>query len=179
MFNEAKTAQAAAYLLYKAGGTMHHIKLMKLLYLADRLSWQLNECSISGDDYYSLPYGPVLSNTLNLMRGETLNRLPSIWEEWISDKENHQVSLAKHVDTSDEYFWGELSLSDEEILNDVFKKYGSLDRFTLVELTHDPRYIPEWENPHGGAKKIPLERLLSYIGKTKEQIQSILEELEE
>lgn len=70
MFDELKIAQATAYLLHKAGGTMEHIKVMKLLYLADRLSWQRYGYSISNDEYYSLPYGPVLSNTLNLMRGE-------------------------------------------------------------------------------------------------------------
>ena len=59
MFNELKTAQASAYLLHKAGGTMEHLKLMKLLYLADRLSWKEYDKSITGDEYYSLPYGPV------------------------------------------------------------------------------------------------------------------------
>ncbi|MEE3701578.1 type II toxin-antitoxin system antitoxin SocA domain-containing protein, partial [Mannheimia haemolytica] len=52
MFDELKIAQATAYLLHKAGGTMEHIKVMKLLYLADRLSWQRYGYSISNDEYY-------------------------------------------------------------------------------------------------------------------------------
>ena len=51
MFNELKTAQASAYLLHKAGGTMEHLKLMKLLYLADRLSWKEYDKSITGEEY--------------------------------------------------------------------------------------------------------------------------------
>ncbi|MDG6333998.1 Panacea domain-containing protein [Glaesserella parasuis] len=176
MFNELKTAQAGAYLLHKAGGTMHHIKLMKLLYLSDRLSWLERDHSITGDEYYSLPYGPVLSKTLNLIRGETLNHTKTAWEEWISDKENHQVSIAKIVDEKDEYFWGELSLSDTDILDSVFEKYGHFDRFALVELTHNPDIVPEWEDPKGGAKKITLEKLLQHLGKSKAQIKAIFEE---
>lgn len=175
-FNELKTAQASAYLLYKAGGTMHHIKLMKLLYLADRLSWLERDCAISGDTYYSLPYGPVLSKTLDLIRGETLNHIPTIWEEWVSDKENHQVSIAKQVDENDEYFWSELSFSDTDILERIFNEYGHFDRFELVELTHDPRYVPEWEDPKGKAKPITLDKLLTHLGKSKAHIKAIFDE---
>ena len=179
MFNELKTAQAAAYLLHKAGGEMHHIKLMKLLYLADRLNWQLNDRAISGDDYYSLPYGPVLSKTLNLIRGETLNHNKTKWEEWISDSEDHKVSLAKEIDNTDKYFWSELSFSDTDILDEIFNKYGHLDRFALVKLTHDPKCVPEWKDPQGGAKKIRLETLLKHLGKSKAQIKAIIEEIAE
>ena len=113
------------------------------------------------------------------MRGETLNHIPTRWEEWISDKENHQVSLAKSVDETDDYFWSELSYSDTDILDRIYEKYGKLDRFALVELTHDPRYVPEWEDPQGGAKKIPLENLLKHLGKSKTQIQAIFDEMAE
>ena len=36
LFNEAKATQAAARLLFLRGGTMSYVKLIKLLYLADR-----------------------------------------------------------------------------------------------------------------------------------------------
>lgn len=178
MFDELKTAQASAYLLHKSGGTMHHLKLMKLLYLADRLSWQEYDCSISGDSYYSLPFGPVLSNTLDLIQGNVISHFPTIWEEWISDKENHQVSIAKDIDFTDEYFLDRLSLADIEILDRTFEQYGHLDRFALVELTHDKRYVPEWEEPTGQIKSRPikLETILKHLGKSKEHIAKIIEE---
>lgn len=179
MFNELKTAQAAAYLLHKAGGQMHHLKLMKLLYLADRLSWKERDYSISGDSYYSLPFGPVLSQTLNLMRGETLSRNLTEWDNWISDKANHQVSIVQQVNNDDEYFWSELSLSDTDILDNTFEEYGHLDRFELVDLTHNPEMIPEWQDPKGSSIRITLEQLLTCLGKNSSQIQSILEEQKE
>ncbi|MFZ7224642.1 Panacea domain-containing protein [Avibacterium avium] len=181
-FNETKTAQAAAYLLYKAGGTMHHLKLMKLLYLADRLSWQENDYPITGDDYYSLPYGPVLSKTLDLMHGETLSQLKganaNAWDKWIKSDENYSVKLAKAVDESDEYFWDYLSINDEEILTQIFDEFGHFETFALVEYTHNKNYVPEWENPKGSSKKIDLRTLLQHIGKTPQEIEYIFEDME-
>lgn len=181
MFDELKVAQATAYLLNKAGGIMEHIKVMKLLYLADRLSWQRYSYSISNDEYYSLPYGPVLSNTLNLMRGEeaSLYQKGSIWGDWIADKEDHKISLKKAVDTADEYFFDCLSESDTEILDEVFATFGSYKPFALVEYTHNPKYIPEWEDPQGRSKPIYLKTLLANLGKTESEIESILEQQEE
>lgn len=181
MFNEAKTAQATAYLLYRAGGTMEHIKAMKLLYLADRLSWEKYNFSITGDDYYSLPYGPVLSNTLNLMRGEDLAiyQNKSVWAEWIADKEDHKISIKKAIDFTDEYALDELSESDVEILDEIFNKYGSFKPFALVEYTHNPKYIPEWKNPNGKSIPITLNELLTALGKTASEIEEIKENLAE
>lgn len=181
VFNEAKTAQATAYLLYKAGGTMEHIKAMKLLYLADRLSFEKKGHSISGDEYYSLPYGPVLSNTLNLMRGENpdfYQNVYSVWNEWIADKADHKISLKKEVDEADEYFWDYLSTGDIKILDEIHRNFGHFKPFALVEYTHNPKYIPEWEDPKGGAKPIELTNLLRSIGKSEDEIQGIFEDLE-
>lgn len=177
MFNEAKTAQAAAYLIHKAGGIISHLKLIKLLYLADRLSWQRFDSPITGDEYYSLKYGPVLSRTLDLIHGETESREPTIWNSWISARENHQVSLMREIDAQDKLFWDELSANDEKILDDTFRQYGHLDRFELVELTHNSAIIPEWEDPKGGAIPIKLATLLSHLGKNESQIKAILDDI--
>jgi len=48
---------------------MNYLKLMKLLYLADRESMRRNGRPISGDRYVSMDHGPVLSQTLNLING--------------------------------------------------------------------------------------------------------------
>ena len=49
LFNEKRTAQAAAFLLHQAGGRLPLLKLMKLLYLAERESLRLYGEPISGD----------------------------------------------------------------------------------------------------------------------------------
>ena len=63
MFREEKVAQMAAYLLQKRGGRMAYIKLMKLLYLADREYMISYGDSMSGDRAVSMKNGPVLSQT--------------------------------------------------------------------------------------------------------------------
>ena len=68
MFKEVKTAQVAAFFLAKAPGhRMPHLKLMKLLYLADRESMRETGYPMSWDRLVSMPHGPVLSTTLNLI----------------------------------------------------------------------------------------------------------------
>lgn len=67
LFNEKRTTQAAAFFLFKAGGKLPVLKLMKLLYLAERESYRQYGEPISGDNLVSMPHGPVLSQTLNLM----------------------------------------------------------------------------------------------------------------
>lgn len=45
-----------------------------------------------------------------------------------------------------------------------------------MEYTHNPKYIPEWEDPQGRSKPISLSTLLTKLGKTPSEIESILEQ---
>ena len=84
MFNESKATQMAAYLLKKAECcTLPHLKLMKLLYLAERTAYLEHGYGISDDTLVSMPYGPVLSSTLNLMNGE-----PGRERVWQADRKS-------------------------------------------------------------------------------------------
>ncbi len=53
-FNERKATQAAAYLLQMRGGTMSYMKLIKLLYLADRAALVRFGRPITTDRYVSM-----------------------------------------------------------------------------------------------------------------------------
>jgi uncharacterized phage-associated protein len=54
-FDERKAAQAAAYLLKKHDGRLNFMKLIKLLYLADRKSLLENGKPITGDRMLAMP----------------------------------------------------------------------------------------------------------------------------
>src|SRR5712691_464729 len=69
MFSERRVAQMAAYLLGREKGRMNYLKLIKLLYLADRESLKRHGHPISDDRYVSMDHGPVLSTTFNLIKG--------------------------------------------------------------------------------------------------------------
>lgn len=96
MFSEERVTQMAAYLLLKGGGRMPYIKLLKLLYIAERNAMAKWGESISGDRFVSMPHGPVLSQTYDLIQGHCGHE--SIWQRWICD-ESHYESLSPALST--------------------------------------------------------------------------------
>ena len=60
-FHIEKAIQASALLLKLKGGRMKYIGLLKMLYIADRIALERLEMPITGDCYFSMKYGPVLS----------------------------------------------------------------------------------------------------------------------
>lgn len=158
MIDEQKIAQMAAYLLLKRGGRMSHLKLIKMLYLADRESLARYGYSMSGDKPVSMDHGPALTTTLDLLNGCVRSR-PGGWEDWVSDRENHEVSLAREADFSD---LDELSQADVGVLESVWGQFGHMSRWEIRDYTHD--HCPEWEDPHGTSNPIPFKRILGYVG---------------
>ncbi len=176
MFNEKKTAQMAGYLLYKRGGRMAYIKLMKLLYLADR-SFMLNYGdTMTGDQPYAMDNGPVLTKTYDLVKsGEPNDESP--WNEWIAGEANYEVSVKKALTSSDDDELDELSRADIRILDQVFEEFGGLRRFELCNLTHE--ICAEWQNPHGSSIPINPKAIFMAGGKTEEQAEAMLIRLRE
>jgi hypothetical protein len=58
-FDAEKVTEAAAFLLQLRGGRMHYIKLLKLLYIADRQAFSEWGIPISNDNYVSMDNGRV------------------------------------------------------------------------------------------------------------------------
>ena len=69
------------------------LKLMKLLYLAERRSFELYSEPIIGDRLVSMPHGPVLSFTFNHMNGQ-LESKPDGWAAWIGGRNDYMLGLA-------------------------------------------------------------------------------------
>ena len=70
VFDERKAAQAASILLERSGGSMDYLKLVKLLYLADRAALIETEAPITDDHYASMKHGPVPCQVLELILQE-------------------------------------------------------------------------------------------------------------
>src|SRR6266498_4262278 len=95
-FNEQKSIQLAAIFLKLRGGEMKHLKLIKLMYLADREALKRWTHPITGDRYISMKHGPVLSNVLNLINGEHRpGDASECWADFIAESEPHTVKLIK------------------------------------------------------------------------------------
>ena len=149
LFNEKKAAQAAAYFLYRSGQAMQMpvLKLMKLLYLAERRSYERYCEPMIGDRLVSMPHGPVLSITYNHMNGE-MESVEGGWESWIGDREGHDVAVKNPEQfQSPEDDLLELSDSDLEILNETWNEFGHMSKYQIRDYTH--MYCPEWQDPKG------------------------------
>lgn len=171
MFNEEKVAQMAAYLLAQRGGQMSYLKLMKLLYLADRTSMERYEESMSKDSWFSMDKGPVLSTTLDLMQGSSCT---GKWEKWVGGGPvPHEVSLAyPHCDRD---CFDELSDADIEILDEVWNQFGHMTRWQLVDFTH--KHCAEWKDPNHSARPISPQEVFRAIGKTPEEANELSAEI--
>jgi uncharacterized phage-associated protein len=166
-FNEAKVTQAAAYLLKLRGGRMKYIKLIKLLYLADRKSFLDRGRTISTDTYVSMEHGPVLSITLNLIGGS--HRLTDrTWEKTISTVEDWDVKLKK---PDAEIGVDELSFADIETLDTIYAQFGHWNRWRLIdEVMHK---LPEWRDPGNSMIPIRYREILQAGGLSEDEQKAI------
>lgn len=171
-FSDLKVAQTAAYFLSRRGGQMAYMKLLKLLYLADRESMDRFNSTISEDTHVSMQNGPVLSRTLNLMTGQIES--PQ-WRSWISPDARYEVSLSRPVHDFEEL--DELSQADIEILEHIWRKHGHLNRWQLVDYTHD--HLAEWIDPRGSSIPINPIATFSALGRPPEQAEMSARELQE
>jgi len=68
-FRFEKALQAAGVLLERAGGRMEYLRLLKLLYIADREMIAQELSPITGDRVVAMKNGPVLSQVYDLIKG--------------------------------------------------------------------------------------------------------------
>src|SRR4051812_29125235 len=144
-FREDKATQAAARVLRHAGGRMEYLKLIKLLYLSERESLVALGSPLTHDACWSLPYGPILSATLDRVNQQQLYR-GGYWDRHIAPKDHYSVALRTADVPNDQ-----LSAAEEEVIDRVYARYGHLPQWDLVALTHR---LPEWEDPCGSALPI-------------------------
>ncbi|WP_350305205.1 Panacea domain-containing protein [Photorhabdus viridis] len=172
MFCEEKVAQMAAYLLHKRGERMAYLKLMKLLYLADRVSMNNYGYPITGDRMVSMPKGPVLSQTLNLITGDYASDEFG-WGAWIKSEKNYEISLRRKNVTRDDFE----SLSEAElgVLDVIWRQFGHMSRFDIVEYTH--KHCTEWQDPDGSSYPISPSSVFIAVGKSPEVAEKLAREL--
>ena len=167
-YKQERTTQAAARLLKLRGGSMSYLKLLKLLYLADRKALLEHGRPITYDRYVSMDHGPVLSQTYDLIVREESPERRSYWRQHISAPENFEVRLLGDAPN------GELSAALEQILDEVFAEFGRMGRWEIVDFMHT---LPEWEDPHGSSVPIPIRDVLRAMGLDDDQAEAIEEDL--
>lgn len=143
-FNFEKALQAAAILLDLDGGRMERIRLLKLLYIADRELLAETGRPLTGDQAVAMPHGPVLSHVFDLIRGQSARA--GEWGRFIRS-ENHSVVLRGDPGR------GDLSRLEVEKLAELTDRYRAFGEWQLSEATHE---FEEWRRNHVEGASTPI-----------------------
>ncbi|MBI5805590.1 MAG: Panacea domain-containing protein [Desulfocucumaceae bacterium] len=165
LFREDKATQTAARFLELGGGKMDIIKLVKLIYLAEREAIVRWGSPIIYDNYCSMRLGPVPSLTLNLINGTYDIVQPKYWQTYIAEREGHAIRLKKRKTPNDQ-----LSRAEESLISEIYGKYGKMDKWKLSKYTHK---LPEWKDPDGSSLPISISDILTSEGYNKDDINEI------
>src|SRR5258708_32591483 len=95
-FQIGKAMEASCELLQRAGGQLNIMKLVKLIYLLDRLSLDRRNIPVVGGDYLSMRNGPITSEMMDMINaGRLFGAKDACWDKWISARRNHENQLAQ------------------------------------------------------------------------------------
>lgn len=155
-FDYKKATQAINYFAGKSGGTINKMAAIKLIWLADRYHLRKYGRPVIGDDYLAMSYGPVGSSIKDIAEGNDF--LPPEEREYrgkyLEKADKYVVKSIAPVD--DEVF----SETDLEALDFAFKKFGHLNRFRLVEISHN---YPEWTKFKAELESGSTREKMSYL----------------
>jgi uncharacterized phage-associated protein len=169
-FNQKKTTQAAARFLKLANGRMNYMKLIKLLYLTDRGAFLRWGRPVSGDKYFLMKLGPILSEVHDLITEVPCPSDESFWTAHISPLSDYEVELKAEPGND------ELSKAEEMLIDEIFAAYGHYKPFDLVDLLH--KTLPEWKEIKSGRMPLEYREILQVGGIPNEVIEEIESELD-
>lgn len=158
-YDVRKAAQVAAYFALREGQGINVLKVSKLLYLAEREYMANYDAPMFYDALVSMPDGPVASVTLNLLNGEFDDER---WAAFVAPRDNYTIRAQAGVSVED---LDELSKADLRVLNALWERFGSWDRYALRDWTHEGN-IPEWVDPQGSSRPIRHEDIFSHLQKS-------------
>ena len=170
-YDVRKAAQVAAFFALKQGGSINVLKLSKLMYLAEREFMARFDAPMFYDNLASLPDGPVASVTLNLINGDAEH---PAWSDIIAGREGYDVKPVKGLTLGS---LDELSRADLGVLNDLWARFGHLDRYALRDWTHKRENVPEWVDPDGSS--LPIKHVDVFKHLKKERADALAEDIEE
>ena len=153
-FRSRKAAQLCAYFALKSNGTIEKLKLIKLLYFAERKFLSENHHPMLFDEYYSLPHGPICSSALNGMDGIIHGE---IWDDYIARNGNVVVAI-QHL-SRDEL--DEVSDAELAVVDDIWRDFGRMTASQLRNYSHEN--CPEYTETTG---RIPIsyKQILRAVG---------------
>jgi len=165
-YDQKKATQAILWLLHKNNGFMDKLQLVKLFYYIDREHLARYGRPIIGGSYYAMQFGPVCSELLDFLDSTaTVNTslLFMLLDKQVIEKQGHQIA---------DEDW--LSESDLEVLEDIYKNYGHIDKFKLSDMTHELKAYKKNTPPENGRKLIPYEDFFEDLDNNARKILEII-----
>jgi uncharacterized phage-associated protein len=162
--NAEKATDAVARLIQKSGKNADYLRLVKLIYLADRKSILERGMPIVGGKFYSMRKGPANGDIMDFVKCRNAPR----WKELIAPLSGHSLSILSEPDC------GSLSESEIQILDSVVDQHSDKTTEELVQWCH--KNCPEYKHVMWGRKEIGVEAILSAEGKSAESIARIVSE---
>lgn len=152
-FNYKKSIQALNFFAIQAGGNINKMKALKLIWLSDRLHLRNFGRPILNDTYFALNYGPIASNTKDLVENTSFLTEPerAYRNEYLSNHSQTTYDFQSKNPVDSKVF----SKTDLEVMETIFKVFGHFNEFQLSEESHK---YPEWKKFEGHLKSSTASR---------------------
>lgn len=174
-YSDKRAVQAAFYLCKKSEGRIHYVWLLKMLYLADRISLVAKGRPITYDWLCSLDNGPLPSTIYNRIKPLVFS---DSHEPLIPDwAEAFQAHGRFFLDAVNDPGVDLLSVNNLKVLDEAFEIAASFDG----DWPKFKRYLhrlPEYSDPSGSMIPINYEDILQATNFSEYDIKRCLTELE-
>jgi hypothetical protein len=169
---EAEATQIACRIVEAYGGEINLYRLIKLLYLVERRSWiELGQPAMGGA-YYSLPDGPMISETAEAANPQNAARF-AIWARHLQQISRERGSATVLLTPA-----GREDISDAllDIVDSVISMTKSWKNQALKDYCHT---FKEFKTPPvQGRLRIEAEEILQAGGRSQETISKLQSESE-
>ena len=129
-FRSRKAAQICAFFATLSAGSIEKLKLIKMIYLAERKFLFAHHHPMLFDEFYSLPHGPICSSTLDGIDG-TLGDAP--WDEYLA-RNGHIVMAVKPVVRND---LDDISDAEMAVIDEIWEEFSNMTASQIRNYTHD------------------------------------------
>jgi|SRR5208282_5669364 uncharacterized phage-associated protein len=167
-FDAPKALEALLYVVQKTSTDMYGA--LKLLYVADKLHLERYGSLMFGEDYSAMEWGPVPSNTYDIVKFVDGRRQRCLNESAKSAfrMDGNNLLLLRRPDLD------ELSESNRECLDEAITRHGANDFEGFKKLTHDNAWRAAWRSAgQRRSNPIPLVSVASQFPNAQELIQHL------
>ena len=154
-FDYKKATQAINFLAKKEGGKINKMKVIKLIYFAERYHLRKYGRLITNDRYLAMSWGPVGSTIKDILEfSDFMDPQEKEYAESFISQTNNKYTIESTNEVDKDPF----SETDIEALEFSYNNFGEFDQYKLAKISH---FYPEWAK---------FERVLTTKEKTREHM---------